>query len=602
MGKLQVTELVLRDGHQSLLATRMKIDDMLPALAKIDRAGFWSVESWGGATFDTCIRFLNEDPWERIRTLSQGMPNSRMQMLLRGQNVVGYRHYPDDVVEAFVKTSAANGVKVFRIFDALNDLRNLTVAIQATKRANQWAEGCICYTTSPIHSTDLFIQQGLELKEMGCDSICIKDMAGLLTPPAAKDLIKGLKAKVGLPVHLHTHDTAGLASMTNLAAIEAGCDIVDTSISSLSGSSGHQATESLVAALAGTEWDTGLDLGLLLEIAQHFKEVRKKYARWEGDQKGADARILVAQVPGGMYTNMEGQLRELKQADKMDEILLEIPRVRKDFGYPPLVTPTSQIVGTQAVFNVLYGRYKTVTRESKDLLAGKYGKTPAQPNPEVQKLAGLGPNDIVDCRPADLLEPEMPRFEAAAKEKLGAKYRGVEDALTYGLFPNYAGPFFETRGQPLSPEKDPTRPVTPPAPAGVSAAAPAAPARGPETYQVAVEGRSYTVTVSTGKAGEVVATQVQSNPAPQAHAPAASPSNPGTSGGAGEPVQAGIAGAVISLKASAGSTVRKGDTLIVLESMKMEMDVKSPRDGQVESFAVKAGDKVEPGQTLLILK
>lgn len=594
MGKLQVTELVLRDGHQSLLATRMKIEDMLPILASIDRVGFWSVESWGGATFDTCIRFLNEDPWDRIRTLSRAMPNSRMQMLLRGQNIVGYRHYPDDVVEAFVKTAAANGVHVFRIFDALNDLRNLTVAIQATKKAGQWAEGCICYTTSPIHSTDLFIQQGLELKEMGCDSICIKDMAGLLTPPAAKALIKGLRSKVGLPVHLHTHDTAGLASMTNLAAIEAGCEIVDTSISSLSGSSGHQATESLVAALKGTEWETGLDLELLLQIAHHFREVRKKYSRWEGEQKGADARILVAQVPGGMYTNLEGQLRDLKQADKLDEILHEIPRVRKDFGYPPLVTPTSQIVGTQAVFNVLYGRYQTVTRESKDLLAGKYGQTPASPDPAVLALAGLSQADVVTCRPADLLAPEMARFEAEAKEKLGSKYRGVEDAITYGIFPNYAPAFFGTRGQPLHPSKDPTCPTaspTPPVPAATAASA-----RGPETYQVAVEGRTFRVTVSTDADGAAVSTEIKA----EAPAPAVVPPSP--SGATGHPVQASISGDVITVKPPVGSRVKKGDVLLVLESMKMEMEIRSPSDGEVASLAVKPGDKVEPGQTLLVLK
>ncbi len=597
MGKLNVTELVLRDGHQSLLATRMKIDDMLPALSNIDRAGFWSVESWGGATFDTCIRFLNEDPWDRIRTLSKAMPNSRQQMLLRGQNIVGYRHYPDDVVEAFVETAAANGVAVFRIFDALNDLRNLTVAIQATKRANQWAEGCICYTTSPIHSTDSFIQQGLELKEMGCDSICIKDMAGLLTPPAAKQLIKGLKEKVGLPVHLHTHDTAGLASMTNLAAIEAGCDIVDASISSISGASGHQATESLVAAMAGTEWDTGLDLTLLLEIAQYFKTVRKKYSRWEGDQKGADARILVAQVPGGMYTNLEGQLREMGQSEKIDEILLEIPRVRKDFGYPPLVTPTSQIVGTQAVFNVLYGRYKSVTRESKDLLAGRYGKTPDSPDPEVLKLAGISPEDRVECRPADLLEPEMPQFEAEAKKILGSKFRGVEDALTYGLFPNYASAFFETRGQPLDPEKDPTRPLEPAA-APANSPASSQTERAPETYNVEVEGRTYTVTVSTGTKGKSPSTEVREEPPASSRAPAGDNIDPGAEG---EPVRASISGTVLSIKAGVGTQVETGDTLLVLESMKMEMDVKAPRAGQIMSVAVKPNDKIEPNQTLLIL-
>lgn len=569
----------------------MKIEDMLPALEKIDRAGYWSVEAWGGATFDTCIRFLNEDPWDRIRTLSRGMPNSRMQMLLRGQNVVGYRHYPDDVVQSFVETSAANGVKVFRIFDALNDLRNLTVAIQAAKRADQWAEGCICYTTSPIHSTDLFIQQGLELKEMGCDSICIKDMAGLLTPPAARELVKGLKSKVGLPVHLHTHDTAGLASMTNLAAVEAGCDIVDTSISSLSGASGHQATESLVAALAGSESETGLDLELLLEIAGHFREVRKKYSRWEGDQKGADARILVAQLPGGMYTNLEGQLREMKQSDKIDEILREIPKVRKDFGYPPLVTPTSQIIGTQAVFNVIYGRYKSVTRESKDLLAGKYGKTPAPPDPEIVKFAGIADDEKMDCRPADRLEPEMPRFESEAREKLGSNYRGVEDALTYGLFPNYALAFFETRGQPLAADKDPTRPAE-------TKAAAAPEARGPETYQVAVEGRTYSVTVSSGKAGKSPATNVRA----ESPAPAPPEASPQGTSGTGEPVTASIAGAVISIQANPGSAIRKGETLLVLESMKMEMDVKSPRDGEVVRVMVKPGDKVESGHPLILLK
>lgn len=601
MSKLQLTELVLRDGHQSLLATRMKIDDMLPVLGAIDRVGYWSVESWGGATFDTCIRFLNEDPWDRIRTLSAGMPNSRMQMLLRGQNIVGYRHYPDDVVEAFVKTAASNGVHVFRIFDALNDLRNLTVAVQATKRANQWAEGCICYTISPVHSTDSFIEQGIQLKEMGCDSVCIKDMAGLLTPSAARELVKGLKSKVGLPVHLHTHDTAGLASMTNFAALEAGCDIVDTAISTMSGCSGHQATESLVAALAGTEWDTGLDVALMLEIAHHFREVRKKYSRWESDQKGSDARILVAQVPGGMYTNMEGQLREFKQTDRMDDILQEIPRVRKDFGYPPLVTPTSQIVGTQAVLNVLYGRYHTVTRESKDLLAGKYGKTAVPPNPEVLAQAGIGSDELVKCRPADLLEPEMAQFEEAAKKLLGSKYRGIEDALTYGLFPNLAEGFFKTRGQPLPADKDPTTPVAPPAPAkAADAPIELRTSQEPETYDVVVEGRTFSVTVSTGQNGLATSTDVQpTNVAPAPAKPAAAVAAPPSEG---HPVKASISGSILAVRTEPGAVVLKGDTLLILEAMKMEMEVKSPLGGTVASIAVKVGDKVEPGESLLILK
>jgi len=417
---LGITDVVLRDAHQSILATRMRIDDMLPIAAKLDQVGYWSLESWGGATFDSCIRFLGEDPWDRIREFKKAMPNTKHQMLLRGQNLLGYRHYADDVVEKFVERAATNGVDVFRVFDAMNDPRNLQTALKAVKQQGKHAQATLSYTTSPVHTLDAWVSLAKQIEDMGADSIAIKDMAGVLTPYAAFELVSRLKAQTDLEVQLHAHATAGLSDMTILKAVEAGIDRVDTAISSMSMTYGHTATESVVAALAGTERDTGLDLLLLEEIAAYFRNVRKKYSKFEGALKGTDSRILVAQVPGGMLTNMENQLREQGAADKFDEVLKEIPRVREDLGFIPLVTPTSQIVGTQAVLNVLSGeRYKSISKETQGILKGEYGAAPAPMNAELQARV-LDGAEVITCRPADLLDNEMDTVIADV-EKLAAE-------------------------------------------------------------------------------------------------------------------------------------------------------------------------------------
>ncbi|MDR0996591.1 MAG: sodium-extruding oxaloacetate decarboxylase subunit alpha, partial [Zoogloeaceae bacterium] len=437
-----VTDTVLRDAHQSLLATRMRTEDMLPICPKLDRIGYWSLEVWGGATFDACVRFLKEDPWERLRALRKALPNTRLQMLLRGQNLLGYRHYSDDVVEAFVAKSAENGMDVFRVFDALNDVRNLETAIRAVKKAQKHAQGTISYTTSPVHTVDAFVAQAKAMADMGIDSIAVKDMAGLLTPYAAAELVGALKAALPeLPVVMHTHDTAGVAAMCQLKAIEAGAERIDTAISSLAWGTSHPGTESMVAALRGTPCDTGLDLAAIQEVGLYFYGVRKKYHQFESEFTGVDTRVQVNQVPGGMISNLANQLREQGALDKMGEVLAEIPRVRKDLGYPPLVTPTSQIVGAQAFFNVLSGqRYKTITNEVKLYLKGCYGKAPGEVDAELRRQA-IGDEDVIDCRPADLLPPELPHLKA----EIGETARSDEDVLTYAMFPDIGRKFLEER-------------------------------------------------------------------------------------------------------------------------------------------------------------
>ena len=408
--KIFVTDTILRDAHQSLLATRMRTDDMLPICDKLDKVGYWSLEVWGGATFDACVRFLKEDPWERLRQLRAALPNTRLQMLLRGQNLLGYRHYSDDVVKAFVAKAAVNGIDVFRIFDAMNDVRNLRVAIEAVKAAGKHAQGTIAYTTSPVHTVEAFVAQAKQLEAMGCDSIAIKDMAGLLTPYATGELVKALKAEQNLPIFIHSHDTAGLAAMCQLKAIENGADHIDTAISSFAWGTSHPGTESMVAALKGSEFDTGLDLELLQEIGLYFYAVRKKYHQFESEFTAVDTRVQVNQVPGGMISNLANQLKEQGALNRMSEVLAEIPRVREDLGFPPLVTPTSQIVGTQAFFNVLAGeRYKTITNEVKLYLQGGYGKAPGTVNEKLRRQA-IGSEDVIDVRPADLLKPEMTKL------------------------------------------------------------------------------------------------------------------------------------------------------------------------------------------------
>ncbi|MDP5070096.1 MAG: oxaloacetate decarboxylase subunit alpha, partial [Congregibacter sp.] len=461
--KLGITELVLRDAHQSLFATRMRLDDMLPMAAELDAVGFWSLESWGGATFDACIRYLGEDPWDRIRELKQAMPNTPQQMLLRGQNLLGYRHYADDVVEKFVERAASNGVDVFRVFDAMNDMRNIEVALKAVKNQGKHAQGTIAYTLSPVHDIQGWVDQGRRIEDMGADSIAIKDMAGLLRPYVGFELVTKLKAACSIPIHMQCHATTGLSTATNLKCIEAGIDNIDTAISSMSMTYGHSPTEALVAILEGTDRDTGLDLVALERIAGYFREVRKKYAKFEGSLRGVDSRILVAQVPGGMLTNMENQLREQNAEHRLGEVLAEIPAVREDLGFIPLVTPTSQIVGSQAVLNVITGeRYKSISRETAGVLKGEYGVTPAPVNAALQQRV-LDGAQVITCRPADLLAPEMQQLQSElqslARDKgieLAPGDRGVDDALTYALFPQVGLRFLEKRGDASAFEPVPT--------------------------------------------------------------------------------------------------------------------------------------------------
>jgi oxaloacetate decarboxylase alpha subunit len=586
---LGITELVLRDGHQSLLATRMRLDDMLPIADKLDQVGYWSTESWGGATFDSCIRYIGEDPWDRIRELKKAMPNTRQQMLLRGQNLLGYRHYADDVVAKFVERAATNGVDVFRIFDAMNDPRNLAAAIKAVKATGKHAQGTISYTTSAVHTVDNWVDYAKTLEDMGAESICIKDMSGILKPYEAFDLVSRLKNQTELEVQLQSHSTSGLADMTLLKAIEAGIDRVDASISSMSMTYGHTATETVVAALQGTDRDTGLDLLLLEEIAAYFREVRKKYARFEGSLRGTDSRILIAQVPGGMLTNMESQLREQGAADKFDEVLAEIPRVREDLGLIPLVTPTSQIVGTQAVINVLMGeRYKSISKEVQAILKGEYGAAPAPYNAELQARV-LNGKEPISCRPADMLEPELEKLTTElrrqAQEKgirLTTGDNEIDDVLTYALFPQIGLKFLENRANPDAFE---------PAPTLEDAQTMAAPKKsGPEVYTITVNGQNYVVQVAEG--GDISAIS---------KAPAAPTAAPVPVDDEGEDVPAPLAGNIWKVEVAVGQAIQEGDVLVILEAMKMETEVRAARAGTVVAVDVKEGDAVQVGDSLLSL-
>lgn len=587
--KLGITDVVLRDAHQSLFATRLRIEDMLPIASKLDQVGFWSLETWGGATFDACIRFLGEDPWERLRLLKQAMPNTPQQMLFRAQNILGYRHYADDVVEHFVEQAAANGMDIFRIFDAMNDLRNLETAIKATLKTGKHAQGTISYTVSPVHNTAYWLDMAKGLEDMGANSICIKDMAGLLKPYVAFDLVSQMREAVSVPIALHCHATTGLSTATIVKAAEAGVDMVDTSISSMSMTYGHSPTESVVSILNGTERDTGLDIHLLEEISAYFREIRKKYAKFEGALKGVDSRILVAQVPGGMLTNMESQLKEQGAADRLDEVLEEIPRVRKDLGYIPLVTPTSQIVGTQSVLNVLNGeRYKNITKETAGVLRGEYGATPSPVDSALQSRVLEGAESI-HCRPADLLEPEMEKltmeFQAIAKEKgIAVAETLVEDVLIYALFPQIGLKFLENRNNPDAFEP---APQVDQQPAAVAPASSAEPARGPESYTVTVNGKSYGVTVSAGGEIEQVVSHAPSEPAPGATA--------------GEALPAPLAGNIFKVKVAVGQHINAGDVIMIMEAMKMETEVRATRGGILERIVAKEGEAVQVGDPLVIL-
>ncbi|EPF46184.1 oxaloacetate decarboxylase alpha subunit [Treponema vincentii F0403] len=617
--KVRISDLVLRDAHQSLHATRMTTADMLPICSKLDSVGYWSLEAWGGATFDACIRFLNEDPWERLRSLHKALPNTPIMMLLRGQNLLGYRHYADDVVDAFVKAAADNGVGVFRIFDALNDPRNLKRAADAAKKTGKHVQMAISFATTPYHTIDKYAELAKTYTEFGADSICIKDMAGLLKPFDAFDLVTAIKKKTSIPINIHTHATTGLSVATLLKAAEAGADILDTAISSMSMGTSHSPTETMVEIFRGTEMDTGLDINLLLEIAAYFREVRKHYAQFESSFLGADTRILVSQVPGGMLSNLENQLRDLKASDKMDAVLKEIPIVQKDCGYIPLVTPTSQIVGTQSVFNVLFGRYKKLTAETRDLLTGKYGKTPAPCNPELVKaaLAEAKMDAPITVRPADLIPNELDKIKAEAKEN-GAG-NSIEDVLTYAMFPKVAPKFFKERSK---------GPVVFTAPSAEKK-----PASGASSgvYTVTVNGTDYAVSSSNGTftvngtaysvsvkenagsasaqkapvAAPVSAKPVTASSAAAAPAQAASASKPAAqqsaapaqTGTGGEKLPAPVAGTLLRYSVAEGARVSEGQTVIILESMKMELEINTPKAGVIH-FLAAVGAQIAEGDTL----
>lgn len=592
--KIKMTELVLRDAHQSLFATRLRLDDMLPIAHELDDIGYWSLEAWGGATFDSCIRFLGEDPWVRLRELKKACPKTPLQMLLRGQNLLGYRHYADDVVERFVERCVANGMDVFRVFDALIDPRNMKAALQAVRKFGGHAQGTLSYTTSPVHTMQTWLDTTEQLLEIGIDSLVIKDMSGILNPMAAADLVREIKKRFDVELHLHCHSTTGMAEMALLKAVEAGVDGIDTAISSMSGTYGHPATESLVATLQGTEYDTGLDIPRLEKIAAYFRNVRKKYAKFEGQLRGVDSRILVAQVPGGMLTNLENQLKQQNASDKLDLVLEEIPRVRKDLGYIPLVTPTSQIVGTQSVINVLTGeRYKTIAKETAGILKGEYGKTPAPVDSALQARVLEGAAPVTD-RPADHIAPEMAKIEAEVAEQAKAKGvkladNAVDDALIVALFPQIAWKFLENRNNPAAFEPAPTGNESAVENKPVSKAAPSA--SGSAVYTVELEGKAFVVKVSEGGDISHVATT-----APQA-APQVAPA-PATGG---TPVTAPMAGNIWKVVATEGQTVAAGDVLFILEAMKMETEVKAAQAGTVRGICVKAGDAVAVGDTVMTL-
>ena len=602
MNPVQITENVLRDGHQSKIATRMRTEDMLPICRKLDQVGFWSLEVWGGATFDACLRFLKEDPWERLHELRQALPNTRLQMLLRGQNLLGYRHYADDVVHSFVRRAAANGVDVFRIFDALNDTRNLATAIAAVKEAGKHAQGTISYTVSPVHDTAGFVLMAEEMVAMGCDSIAIKDMAGLLTPSATVELVVALKQAVAVPLHLHSHATSGLAAIAQYKAVENGCLHIDTTISAFADGTAHPATETMVAAFRGSDFDTGLELELLQEIGFYFAAVRKKYHQFESEFTGLDTRVHSSQVPGGMISNLSNQLREQGALDKMAQVLEEIPRVREDLGFPPLVTPTSQIVGTQALLNVLGGsRYKTITNEVKLYLKGHYGRTPAAVNSLVREQA-IGTDTIEMGRPADRLGNELD----ALRRDIGELARTEEDALTYAMFPEVGRQFLEQRAagtlqaEPLLPPPGEEQEV----------------AAAPVEFSISLHGESYHVKV-TGvghreRAERPFYLTVDGVPeeilvqALEEIEPGSGTDRGATASASGLPratqkghVTTSMPGTVVEVLVQEGDQVNAGDPVLVTEAMKMETEIQAPVSGMVRAINIAKGDAVNPDDALI---
>ncbi len=613
--KIRFTDVTLRDAHQSLFATRMKTKDMVEIAPKIDSAGYWSVEVWGGATFDTCLRFLREDPWERLRKLRELMPNSKLQMLLRGQNLVGYRHYPDDVVKAFVRKAAENGIDVFRIFDALNDLRNLETAIETVKECGKIVEGAISYTISPVHTDDLYIELASELKEMGADIITIKDMAGLLSPERAYSLVKAIKEEVGLPIHIHTHCTSGLAEMAHLKAAEAGAEIFDVAVSTMASDTSHPAAETMAYALSEFGYENDLNVELVEEIARYFKEVRKKYAKYDIEFKGVDAEVLEHQIPGGMISNLVNQLKEQGALDKLDAVLKEVPRVREDFGYPPLVTPTSQIVGTQAVLNVLAGeRYKMITQETKNYVKGLYGNPPSPIKEEIIRKV-LGNEQPITCRPADLLEPELEK----CRREIGELARSEEDVLSYCLFPQVAREFFEWREKvergeiPAISEEDlanelerETACPQPLAPTEfminvhgetyhVKIAGIGHKSEGKKPYFIKVDGRLEEVMVEplvevVPTAGEV---EISGELASSSKRPKAVKEGDVTS-----PMPA----KVVEIRVKEGDSVNEGDVVAIVEAMKMQNEVHAPISGKVARIYVSEGDQINPDEAIMTIE
>lgn len=594
MSITHITDVTLRDAHQCLIATRLRTEDMLPACQMMDRAGFWAMEVWGGATFDACLRFLKEDPWERLKQLRRALPNTPLSMLLRGQNLLGYRNYADDVVQNFITLAANNGIDVFRVFDALNDVRNLRVSIESIKKCKKHAQGAICFTTSPVHSLSNFIEMGKNLAELGCDSLAIKDMAGLLTPTATVELYQGLAEATNLPIHLHTHATSGLASTCHYQAVLAGCRHIDTAISSFSGGASHPATEPLVAALARSEFHTGLDLNLLLEIADYFREIRKKYHQFESEAQEIDPRVQLYQVPGGMISNLYNQLKEQHALDKLGEVHKEIPRVRKDLGYPPLVTPTSQIVGTQAVLNVLLGeRYKTITNEVKLYCQGKYGRAPGKISQSLRKKA-IGQTEVIDVRPADLLPLEWGKLCS----EIGELATCDEDVLIFAMFPEIGRQFLLDRKE-----------HTLVAESLISATLPTKSAKLSE-FDIALHGESYHVKLTgygsreagrqacflwvDGVPEEVIIhfDEEQSNDSSDVL-----PRRIKTSGD----INVAMPGTIVAVHVAEGDKVNAGQALLVLEAMKMETEIQAPFSGIVQSIDCKKGDKVTPENVLMVV-
>jgi oxaloacetate decarboxylase alpha subunit len=575
--KIGVTEVVLRDGHQSLLATRLRYEDMESILAHMDSIGFWSVESWGGAIFDSCIRYLGEDPWERIRNIKSKMPNTPQQMLLRGQNLLGYKHYSDEIVYKFVEKSKENGVDVFRIFDALNDTRNMETAIKATIDVDGHAQGTLSYTTSPVHNMQTWLDLALKLQDLGCHTLAIKDMAGLLDPYVGYELVSKLKENIEIPIHLHSHATTGMSTTTAIKCIEAGLDNVDTSISSMSMTYGHSATETVIGILDNTKYETGMKLDNLAPVAKHFREVRKKYVDFEGSLKGVDARIITSQVPGGMLTNLESQLKEQNAIDKFDDVIDEIPNVRSDLGYIPLVTPTSQIVGTQAVINVLNNeRYKVITKETEAILKGEYGKTPADVDKKLQDKV-LGDSKPITCRPADLIDKN--EYEQTKKRFTDlTQQKNIEDTeeniLIYTLFPEIGLKFLENKDDKNAFEKSPIQ-------------------LNEEKngyYKVVIDDVDYIVKYSQTEKPEIINGNTETN---------AQPSNSNSvSNETGLIVKAPLAGNIFKIEKNIGDDIQEDETVIVLEAMKMETTIKTPKSGQIKNIFIKNGDKVQSGDPL----